>query len=68
MFINQPRGPSRRHVLGGGLATLGATLILPSITFAIPDTTLIRAISFDGDTVVAVTDQELLRISTAGKV
>jgi hypothetical protein len=68
MFINQPRGPSRRHVLGGGLAALGATLILPSITLAIPDTTLIRAISFDGDTVVAVTDQELLRISTAGKV
>ncbi len=68
MFINQPRGPSRRHVLGGGLAALGATLILPSITLALPDTTLIRAISFDGDTVVAVTDRDILLISMGGKV
>jgi len=61
MSVFASRVLSRRRLLSGGIAALGASLILPRGAVAAADAP-IRALTFDGDTPVAATATGLWRI------
>ena len=65
MPIQSPRAMSRRRVLTGGLAAVGATLILPDPSFALSKGSPIQALGFDGDVLVAASKRRLWRLSTS---
>ena len=65
MSTYPPHEKSRRHVLSGGLAAVVATLILPHPSLAITKGTLIRALGYDGDALVAASENALWRVSSS---
>lgn len=62
MSIHPPRDMSRRRVLSGGLATVGATLILPHVSLATTTGESIRALQYDGDALVVASKRKLWRV------
>ena len=68
MSIHPPRDMSRRRVLSGGLATVGATLILPHVSLATTTGESIRALHYDGDAIIAVSKRKLWRVSAPSDI
>jgi len=62
MSVFPPRAISRRRLLGGSIAALGAALILPRLSFAASGDA-IRALSFDGATAIAARSSGLWRLN-----
>ncbi len=68
MSIHPPREMSRRRMLSGGLAAVGATLILPHASLATTTGAAIRALHYDGDTLVVASKRELWRVSAPSDI
>lgn len=65
MPIQSTRAMSRRRVLTGGLAAVGATLILPDPSFALSKGVPIQALGFDGAVLVAASKRRLWHLSSS---
>ena len=59
---------SRRRVLSGGLAAVGATLILPHASLATTTGAAVRALHYDGDALVAASKRKLWRVSAPSDI
>jgi len=68
MLIHPPREISRRRVLSSGLAAVGATLILPHASLATTTGAAIRALHYDGDTLVVASARALWRVSAQSDI
>ena len=68
MSIHLSRDMSRRRMLSGGLAAVGATLILPHASRATTTGAAIRALHYDGDTLVVASARALWRVSAQSDI
>lgn len=67
MSLYQSRDISRRRMLSSGLATMGAALILPHVSFATTQGAAIRALGYEDRSLIAASEHALWRVSTTNQ-